>query len=166
MKLLTMKSEVVFEGEFNRLIGLTNNKSVVLMDTVSRLLMHLWNLSAGQDMKIVVDRQGGRWYYLERLQCMLPGAKFKILDESETYSAYRISDGQRTVDISFLVEAEDQHLPVALASMLCKYLRELFMELFNGYWCGHLPDLGPLPATTSTASDSGSRSCPRCGRWA
>lgn len=140
---LTMRSEVVFEGQFNRLIEATDNKSVVLMDTVSRLLMHLWNLSDSQDMKVVIDRQGGRWYYLERLQCLLPHAKFKVIDESETLSAYRIFDGRRTVEVHFLVEAEDQHLPVALASMLCKYLRELFMELFNEYWRGHKPELAP-----------------------
>lgn len=140
---LTMRAEVVFEGEFNRLVQATDNKSVVLLDVVSRLLMHLWKLSAGQDMRIVVDRQGGRRHYLEHLQRLFAGCAFKVLDESESLSAYSISDGRRKVEVFFLVEAEDQHLPVALASMLCKYLRELFMELFNGYWGRYVPQIEP-----------------------
>jgi hypothetical protein len=34
-------------------------------------------------------------------------------------------------------------LPVALGSMLSKYLRELHMILFNRYWCERRPDLKP-----------------------
>ncbi len=37
-------------------------------------------------------------------------------------------------EVHFEVSAEAFHLPVALASMLSKYLRELFMGRFNGYW--------------------------------
>ena len=140
---VAMRSEVVFEGDYNRLVQATDNKSTVLFDTVCRLLMYLWEITAGQDMKIVVDRQGGRWYYLDRLQRIWPDGKFKVLDESENVSAYRIFDGRRTVEIVFLVEAEDQHLPVALASMMCKYLRELFMGLLNEYWAKVLPGLAP-----------------------
>ncbi len=140
---LTMRAEVVFESEYNRLVRATDNKSVTLFDIVSRLMMHLWQLSAGRDMKLVVDRQGGRMHYLQALQRLFDGCQFKILDEGETVSAYRIQDGRRALEVWFMVEAEDQHLPVALASMLAKYLREVLMETFNAYWAGHKPDLAP-----------------------
>ena len=138
-----MQAEVILEGQFNRLIQATDNKSVATFDVLCRLLMKLWQLSPGQDMLIVVDRQGGRMRYLDKLQQIFPGCGFKILDECDRISAYRITDGLRTVEIQFLVEAEDQQLPVALASMLSKYLRELFMELFNGYWLGLVPQIKP-----------------------
>ena len=140
---LAMRSEVILEGEYNSLIQATDNKSVTLFDVTSRLLSELWNLSAGQDMKVFVDRQGGRMRYLPSLQRIFEGCQFKVLDESDRASAYRIQDGRRTVEIYFLVEAEDQHLPVALASMLSKYLRELFMELFNRFWGRICPQIAP-----------------------
>lgn len=138
-----MQAEVVFESEFNRLIQATDNKSVATFDVLCRLLMRLWKLSAGQDMKIIVDRQGGRMHYLPALQRIFEGCQFKILDETDRLSAYRLTDGRRTVEMSFLVEAEDQHMGVALGSMLSKYLRELFMELFNKFWGMHVPQIEP-----------------------
>jgi hypothetical protein len=45
--------------------------------------------------------------------------------------------------LSFLVDAEDRQLPVALASMLSKYLRELLMDLFNRFWLLHVPQVRP-----------------------
>ena len=32
---------------------------------------------------------------------------------------------------------------LALASMLAKYLREVFMRQFNRFWLGHVPGLKP-----------------------
>lgn len=34
-------------------------------------------------------------------------------------------------------------MSVALASMLCKYLREALMRRFNAFWRQHLPDVKP-----------------------
>ncbi|MFB3894480.1 MAG: hypothetical protein ACE15C_20965 [Phycisphaerae bacterium] len=156
---LVMRSEVVFEGEFNRLVAATDNKSVTLFDVTSRLLAMLWRLSASEDMLVFVDRQGGRMHYRESLQRLFPECPMKILDETDLVSSYRLTEITRTggqedgrkggskdtrrVEFHFLVEAEDKHLPVALASMLSKYLRELFMEMFNGWWAGRVPRIAP-----------------------
>ena len=45
--------------------------------------------------------------------------------------------------IIFTEKAEMQAMPVAIASMLCKYLRECLMHRFNRFWKTHLPDLTP-----------------------
>ena len=45
--------------------------------------------------------------------------------------------------VSLIKSAEESHFPVALASMYCKYVRELFLELFNKYWQERLPGLRP-----------------------
>ena len=37
----------------------------------------------------------------------------------------------------------ERHLPVALASMLAKYLRELAMEQFNRFWQQRAPQVKP-----------------------
>jgi hypothetical protein len=45
--------------------------------------------------------------------------------------------------ITFGVESESRSLPVALASMLSKYLRELHMAVFNEFWRERRPQLKP-----------------------
>lgn len=144
LRVLGLRSEPVLEGEYNRLIDLTDNKSVMLFDVACRLFMHIWNLiPPGETAKVFVDHQGGRVRYMEGLQRVFDGCRFKVHDESETMSSYSFTDGQRTMEIAFIVEAEDRHMPVALASMLSKYVRELFMTLFNRFWERHQPGLAP-----------------------
>jgi hypothetical protein len=45
--------------------------------------------------------------------------------------------------VSFLEDADARCFPVSLASMYSKYVRELFMKLFNQYWCELVPGLKP-----------------------
>ena len=139
----TMRAETIFAGEFNRLIDGTRNKATAAFGVTGRLLMHLWRKFPDRSLRIVVDRQGGRMRYLRVLQPMFEGCRFKILEESEARSAYDISDARRTVELSFAVKAEGDHLPVALASMTSKYLRELFMMMLNGFWARHVEGLKP-----------------------
>jgi len=142
-KLATMRCEPIFTGEFNRLVAATNNKSVVAFDVTARLVMHLWTKYGTSGLRIHVDRQGGRTRYLPALQRIFHGGQFKILDESDTRSAYRVSGTTRAMEISFTTGAEDRHLPVALASMVSKYIRELCMGMLNAFWAQHVDGLVP-----------------------
>ena len=45
--------------------------------------------------------------------------------------------------IIFCEKAEAQCMPVAIASMLSKYLREALMRRFNAFWQRHLPQVTP-----------------------
>jgi len=144
IKPLAMRSEILLESEFNRLVTAGDNKSALLFDVSCRLLEHVWRkMPRTQHSHIFVDHQGGRVHYREGLMRVFDGCQFKINDESETRSSYTLLDADRTLEIEFLVQAEDRHLPVALASMLSKYVRELFMGVYNKYWATHLPDLAP-----------------------
>lgn len=144
IRMMAMHSQAILEEEYNRLVTATDNKSSTLFDIASRLLVQVWNhIPPGQQGYLVVDHQGGRVHYLEGLQRVFPGCRFKINDETESLSDYTLADGQRTLHIQFRIQAETHHLPVALASMLSKYLRELFMAMYNRYWATHLPDLAP-----------------------
>ena len=60
------------------------------------------------------------------------------MGESKERSTYRVG----STEVRFQMRAES-HLPVAVSSMFCKYVRELAMELFNQFWQKHLPDLKP-----------------------
>lgn len=138
-----LEAQTVFEGEFNSLVRRTNNKSTTMLDITSRLLSRLVTRFAGMNMIINVDRQGGREHYLPALERLFDGCEFKILDESDTFSAYRIRRGETVIEVTFSVGAENLHLPVALASMLAKYLRELWMMLLNKWWAAKVPGIAP-----------------------
>ena len=67
----------------------------------------------------------------------------RALVETETISTYAITDGSRTITVSFEVDADRRHLPVALASCGAKYLRELLMARLNAFFARRKPDLKP-----------------------
>ncbi len=141
--LLGIRSEPIFVGQFNRHVAATNNKSTTLFDVTARLLVWLWSNSPGHHLRIIVDRHGGRMRYLPALQRVFDGCSFKILDETDRRSSYRITGPRKEAEICFITNAESAELPVALASMVSKYLRELFMIMLNQYWTARVPDLAP-----------------------
>ncbi len=141
--LIGIRSELLFAGDFNRLVSATRNKSTTLFDVTSRLLLRVWNRLDGERGVVLVDHQGGRVRYVAPLRRVFDRCRLKVLEESPRISAYLLSDGERRMEVHFAVKAEDRHLPVALASMVSKYLRELFMSLFNSFWTRQVPDLRP-----------------------
>ena len=54
--------------------------------------MRLWQMAEGQRLVVHVDRQGGRVRYLEALGKVFEGCSFKVLEEDDTRSSYRITD--------------------------------------------------------------------------
>lgn len=142
MRLLTVRSEPVLVGEFNRVVRATRNKSRALFSVTSRLLQHLWDRT-DDTSRVYVDRQGGRIRYLPSLQRSMGPCDFKVIREDESLSAYRITGGRKRMEVFFASGAEDSHLPVALASMVSKYVRELFMLMFNRFWGRHVEDIVP-----------------------
>ncbi len=140
-----IRAEPVFVGQYNRLIRSTRNKAVASFGITARLLDYVFRTYAGnaEPTHIVVDRQGGRTRYIRPLQRIFDGAQIKIVEESERQSTYIVRDGNRSAEIRFCTKAESDSLPVALASMVSKYLRELFMELLNKWWAERIADLKP-----------------------
>jgi ribonuclease HII len=67
----------------------------------------------------------------------------RIVQEEEQASTYELRIGRRLVRLSFEVEADDRYLPVSLASMVSKYVRELLMECMNEYFVGLSASLKP-----------------------
>lgn len=131
------------------------NKASVLFGQALRHLRRLWASSeavmAGEDPRVVpprvvVDRQGGRTDYLGVLTAGFPEARVHCLGVGGAGSSYEIKcagDRPRRMRVLFRSEAESHALPVALASMLAKLVRELWMIRFNAYWCAMMPELKP-----------------------
>jgi ribonuclease HII len=140
---LGVYSEPLAEGHYNRLVGKTNNKSVVLTGLVLRVVDRVLRAGGEDEIRIHVDRLGGRRLYREPLTRALPNYAFRILEESDRCSAYELTQVKRRVHIEFAKESDDRHFLVALASIYSKYIRELSMHAFNQFWCRRQPGLKP-----------------------
>jgi hypothetical protein len=135
---------VVFEDRFNDLVGKTGSKASCAWQFVAGHLRAIWERYAGESPVVVVDRQSGRRYYGELLSAAVPEAECVALSEEAAASRYRLCAPRgRQMEVVFEVESEKRHLPTAFASMLAKYVRELWMARFRGYWAALAPQVRP-----------------------
>lgn len=138
-----MDAAVVWADRFNHMARATRSKAAVSFFYVARHLTQLATAFADRDLLVVVDRQGGRTRYREQLSESFPDWEMAVFAESRDRSVYQLKSSKRRITIMFAVEAEQDHLPVALASMTAKYTRELLMHRFNTWFCRRLPELKP-----------------------
>lgn len=142
-----LRCEAIDALEFNEQVERMGNKANVNLCASLRLIDAVWQRWAEHNPFVAVDHHGGRTRYLQTLMQAYPDAHAQVLAEEETVSSYRLtrktSGGDSTLSITFRVEAESKHLPVALASMTAKYVRELFMLRMNRHFRGLMPELKP-----------------------
>lgn len=138
IQLQQVTSEVVFPRRFNALIEQHDNKALVLSGVSMGLLGKLWDPDTEQPAYIVGDKHGGRNRYDHLLAQITGDHMIFRCEEGMKLSRYRVANAE----IRFQVGGEE-HLPVAAASIVSKYIRELTMEAFNRYWQEQLPDLRP-----------------------
>jgi hypothetical protein len=94
-------------------------------------------------LRVVCDRQGGRTQYGGMLARAFPEARVATLEERPERCRYEVASRERAMVVQFMPEAESFHMPVALASMTAKLVRETLMGRFNRYWNARLPELKP-----------------------
>ncbi|HVT79516.1 MAG TPA: hypothetical protein VHM90_02575 [Phycisphaerae bacterium] len=142
-----MRTAVVSERAFNRLVAGTHNKASALVSITLSHLYHLHMKYGHQGLVVGVDKQGGRDHYTSLLLQSFPEAELKVLQESAEASSYLLreacAEGRRETLVVFREKGESVFLPTALASMICKYLRELCMHSFNSWWCRQVTGLRP-----------------------
>ncbi|MFH0982315.1 MAG: hypothetical protein V2A79_12350 [Planctomycetota bacterium] len=143
VRLVGVFCEPLLEGHYNRLVAGVRNKAVVALGVVLRVVQHFLSRAGTQRVVIHVDRQGGRAYYRRPLMSAFPDYPLRIVEETGTRSAYELSGATACHPIAFVTHGEDRHLPVALASIYSKYLRELFMGAFNDFWARQVQRLRP-----------------------
>ena len=143
IKLLEIRSCCLDVAYFNKMVSSVKNKAQVLFIAVSRLIQKAYDNFPEDDMQIIVDRQGGRVHYRNSLQQMFPDMELKILKESPETSSYQLQQGSRRMSLHFVVKADEHFLPVSLASMVSKYLRELLIDNINRYFTGFHSGLKP-----------------------
>lgn len=142
---------VVPERELNSSFARTQNKSRTSWEQCAAILERVWERHAGEGLRCVVDRQGGRAHYGGLLARLYPGAAVELVRESDGLSEYTVVErrGPRRMKILFAERAERRSFAVALASCLAKYARETAMDAFNAYFGELSPTLAPTAGYTT-----------------
>ncbi|MFH0964607.1 MAG: hypothetical protein V2A58_11435 [Planctomycetota bacterium] len=139
-----LATRVIETPRFNAELARTGNKARVLFAAFARLLDGVLAATADEQVRVSVDRHGGRHYYQKALAGAWPLARIQVVREGPRESCYRMATAHgRTVDLSFAVGADGSSLPVGLASMASKYVRELSMMALNEWWARLVPGLAP-----------------------
>jgi len=143
IKFLGFESHCLDVAYYNKMMVSVKNKANVLFTATSGLIKCAFDNFGGDDLQIIIDRQGGRIHYRKNLQRTFGGLELKILSESATASSYELWDDGKRVRLHFVVGAEQRFLPAALASMVSKYLRELLVDNINRYFTRFHAELRP-----------------------
>jgi ribonuclease HII len=73
---------------------------------------------------------GGYTYY-SKIFHLLGIKNFKILKENKGHSAYKVHYKDKELEIHFILDGDENYYPISIASIIGKYLRELFMMNLN-----------------------------------
>lgn len=139
-----VQTVVIGARRFNDLLERWGTKGAVLGYSLTTLLQGTrWLGEAGEPLRYVVDKHGGRNTYTAMLQDALPEGVVVVRRESPGCSEYELLGADRPLRLSFQPRADAEHFCVALASMASKYLRELLMHEFNAFWQRQVPGLKP-----------------------
>lgn len=130
-----LKVDFVIPPRMNAAYRTGKTKGIFLSETTLALLRQAWCPSANSTT-ISLDKHGGRNRYADLLQPILDDEFLITRVEGSQLSEYRV----QATTIRFETKSE-RHFPVAVASLIAKYVRELSMILFNQFWQKYLPDL-------------------------
>jgi len=147
IRLLGLWSMLVFPERFNRLVQQYGNKATMLSCQSLDLVRGILATLPGGPVQVLCDKHGGRDKYEHLLaetfaESFLQPAWVKSFRQSRQESIYQVHYANGPVNFRFLCGGEAM-MPVALASMLSKYLRELAMEAWNRFWAEQAPGIRP-----------------------
>jgi hypothetical protein len=135
--------QIIMPRRFNRLVEQHGTKAHALFQVNAELLRHVWDNGQPNRIETVLDKHGGRNFYRPLLQQEFHETVVMCRREGALASNYVIRTRKRSLETTFVPRADSAHLLVALASMAAKYVRELWMHLFNSYWSAQVADLEP-----------------------
>ncbi len=165
VSVLEVACAVVGESAFNRAVRAHRTKAAASAIGLSAHFRDAWDRwgslgvaaegsasgSATDGVRIVCDRQGGRIDYEPTLMSLIPGAAVRVLEQRPERGRYELSAPGKAATVIFQPEAEQACLPVALASMTAKLVRETLMARFNRFWASRIPEIKPTAGYTEDA---------------
>jgi ribonuclease HII len=135
--------QIIMPRRFNELATRADSKSTALFQVNAELLRHIWVNSEAACIDATLDKHGGRNFYGDMLQQHFCESIVLAGREGAATSQYSFSVGGRTLKATFTPKADAQHMLVAWASIVAKYIRELCMKAFNDFWSERVPGLRP-----------------------
>ncbi len=139
-----LRAKATHPKTLNKLFDTLGNKSSANTTLLFGLLREVLAMDKHLECpRVVVDRQGGLMRYRPLLEAKFHGAEITAVAETPEISRYRVARQDKTLHIGFETQADARHLPVALASMAAKTVRELLMNRLNAFFAQHQPELKP-----------------------
>lgn len=142
VQLVAVQTSTLFANQFNQSVADEGNKASVLTRVTLEIVNNLLKHTKSTPTKIICDKHGGRSKYAGVLQHHLTDQLVRVHEESLATSRYSWQSGRQKIQAEFNARGETS-LPVAMASMVSKYVREVYMTIWNQFWLGHLPTLKP-----------------------
>ncbi|MEE2938784.1 MAG: hypothetical protein VX460_00225 [Planctomycetota bacterium] len=142
---------VVPAGALNDSFATTSNKGATLWSFNSGVIAHLFDRYGAEGLDLTVDRLGGRARYGRQLSELIPFSVVRVVAESSFESRYLVESRGRTMAVRFVQKGDRDSLPVALASCLAKYARELVMGAFNEHFGALCPAVAPTAGYVTDA---------------
>ncbi|TWU65790.1 hypothetical protein V7x_13430 [Crateriforma conspicua] len=169
-RLCNVHCRVITAGRFNQICGDGKNKSDLLTQASLGLVRDAIASAPTDgtqrgDIHVFCDRHGGRRYYADAIGQTLGTAfpnnathaltpePIKIVEEASRNSRYTVDDGDREIRWNFTVKG-DRFAPVALSSMIAKYIRERMMGALNRYFAARHQGDTPLKPTAGYPQDA------------
>jgi ribonuclease HII len=144
-----VRSRIIFPNEYNAMLKKYGSKGELLSNVTLKLVVRLiedWGGNGGGNcgddllsgVLVLCDKHGGRNCYVELLSRYFRDDLVCVKVESREVSIYKL----RGIEFRFIAKGESQ-VPIALASMFSKYIRELLMHRFNFFWQTKIPTIKP-----------------------
>ena len=128
----------IYPAEFNARLARGLNKADILSQATLELAVMLRARWPEEPALVWCDRHGGRKSYAALLGRHFAVPLVQTLSETPACSAYALPAADARIEFAVGGEAR---VPVALASMTAKYVRELAMLAFNEFWSDRVPGL-------------------------
>jgi len=152
-RIAAVASVVVGPAQFNDGLTVHGSKAAVHYLAFDRLLQLIWERAAdGERTFVLGDKHGGRHFYLQSLYQSFPEAWIDRGPEGPDLSQYTIRENGRKIEVRLVPRADQSDGLVALASMVSKAVRELWMDVFNAYWHARVPELRPTAGYPTDAA--------------
>ena len=153
-RVVSVRSVVISPAAFNAgLAAHGSNKARVHFQAFARLLRDAWALAPeGVETFTRGDKHGGRHFYYQPLLDAFPDAWIDRGAEGPALSRYVVRQGGRRLDLALQPRADAADGLVALASIVSKTVRELWMDAFNAHWLARIPGLKPTAGYPVDAS--------------
>jgi hypothetical protein len=152
-KLRAVRAVVLGPEQFNQRLDRFDSKAKVHFSAFQKLLQFAWDLASdGTPTFVQCDKHGGRHYYLEPLNEAFPGVWIERGTEGPLLSQYHLKAQGQALNLALSPKADQTHGLVALASIVSKTVREVWMDRFNHYWTGQIQGLRPTAGYPLDAS--------------